>query len=235
MPTQSHHDLPQGDEKRDAVRSMFDTIAPRYDLVNRIMTFRMDVGWRRKTLNSLQLQPQSVVLDLACGTGDFMVELAKHGHHPVGIDLSLGMLVAARSDESRVQGDLLALPVADHTVDGAVCGFALRNLVALEPFFAELRRTVKPGGRIALLDVSQPDNAVMRWGHGIYFNKVVPLVGGLLSDRSAYSYLPKSVSYLPEPDVILVQLRDFGFVDVERQQLSGGISQLFTATQPPEA
>jgi demethylmenaquinone methyltransferase/2-methoxy-6-polyprenyl-1,4-benzoquinol methylase len=229
MPTDR---LPEGDEKRAAVQSMFDTIAPRYDLVNRVMSFRMDVGWRRKTRQALRLQPGSTVLDLACGTGDFCVDLAEHGHNPIGVDLSFGMLAAARTGAPLVQGDLLKLPIADGSVDAAVCGFALRNLVALEPFFQELARVVKPGGRIALLDVSRPDNPVMRWGHGVYFNRVVPKVGGLLSDRGAYAYLPRSVSYLPPPQEMLAMLTSAGLADAERSQLSGGITQLLTATRP---
>lgn len=225
--------LPQGDDKRQAVRDMFDTIAPRYDLVNRLMTFRMDVGWRKKTIESLELAPDATVLDLASGTGDFCLALLKARHHPVGIDLSYGMLAAAREVHDQVQGDLLALPIADRSVDAAVCGFALRNLVALPPFFAELHRVVRPGGRIALLDVSAPDNSVMAWGHGIYFNKVVPRVGGLLSDADAYAYLPKSVSYLPEPGIMLDMLSAAGFADPQRRQLSGGISQLLTAVRRP--
>lgn len=224
--------LPQGDEKRTAIRSMFDTIAPRYDMVNRLMTFRMDVGWRRTTQRALDLEPGSTVLDLACGTGDFSVELAESGHHPVGVDLSYGMLAAARTTTPLIQGDLLDLPIADQSVDAAVCGFALRNLVELDPFFAELRRVVRPGGRIALLDVSQPDNRVMAWGHGLYFNRVVPVIGGLLSDRKAYSYLPKSVSYLPEPEVMVAKLAEAGLANPARRQLSGGIAQLLTATSP---
>ncbi|MEM7275320.1 MAG: ubiquinone/menaquinone biosynthesis methyltransferase [Actinomycetota bacterium] len=229
MPTDR---LPEGDEKRTAVRSMFDTIAPRYDLVNRVMTFRMDVGWRRKTREALALDPSSVILDLASGTGDFCVDLAAHGHRPIGVDLSFGMLAAARTTAPLVQGDLLQLPVATGSVDAAVCGFALRNLVSLPPFFSELHRVVRPGGRIALLDVSQPDNGLMRWGHGIYFNRVVPLVGGALSDRSAYAYLPKSVSYLPPPVEMIAMLETAGMTEVSRQQLSGGITQLITATRP---
>ena len=229
MPTDR---LPEGDEKRTAVQSMFDTIAPRYDLVNRILTFRMDVGWRRQTQKALALKPGSTILDLACGTGDFCVELAAGGHQPIGIDLSYGMLANARTPAPLVQGDLLQLPLADACVDAAVCGFALRNLVELGPFFTELYRVVRPGGRIALLDVSQPDNALMRWGHGLYFNNVVPRVGGLLSDRGAYSYLPKSVSYLPEPAEMIAMLGRAGLADAERHQLTGGISQLLTATRP---
>lgn len=225
MPTDR---LPEGDEKRKAVREMFDTIAPRYDLVNRIMTFRMDVGWRRTTLESLELGPRSVVLDLASGTGDFCVELTKAGHRPIGVDLSYGMLAAARTDAPLVQGDLLELPVADGSVDGAVCGFALRNLVDLPPFFAELHRVVRPGGRIALLDVSAPDNRIIGFGHNIYFNRIVPKVGGLISDRAAYAYLPRSVSYLPEPQVMLDMLTAAGFHSTRRRQLSGGLTQLLT-------
>lgn len=223
--------LPTGDEKRAAVRSMFDAIAPRYDLVNRVMTFRMDVGWRRRTIASLSLAPGSTVLDLACGTGDLCRGLAEAGLAPVGMDLSFGMLAAARTDAPLVHADALALPVPDGSVDGVTCGFALRNFVDLGPFFAELGRVVRPGGRIALLEVAEPANPVLRWGHGIYFGKVVPKIGGLLSDASAYRYLPKSVAYLPEPDAMLEQIRRAGFRTVDRRLLSTGIAQLITATR----
>ena len=223
--------LPEGDEKVRAVRSMFDTIAPRYDLVNRVMTFRMDVGWRRKTAVALALPAGARVLDLACGTGDFCRELRQHGLAPIGIDLSFGMLAAGTSGAPLVQADILRLPMPDRSIDGVTCGFALRNLVDLEPFFAELARTVRPGGRIALLEVAEPPNRIMRWGHRIYFGKVVPRIGGLLSDPTAYRYLPKSVAYLPEPDVLLSQLRAAGFTDATRTLFSGGISQLLVGTR----
>jgi demethylmenaquinone methyltransferase / 2-methoxy-6-polyprenyl-1,4-benzoquinol methylase len=223
--------LPEGAEKVKAVRSMFDAIAPRYDLVNRIMTFRMDVGWRRKTVAALGLEPGGVVLDLACGTGDLCRVLQAAGLRPVGMDLSFGMLAAARTTAPLVQADALALPVPPGSVDGVTCGFALRNLAALGPFFAELARVVRPGGRIALLEVAVPSNPIMRWGHGVYFGKVVPLIGGLLSDPAAYRYLPKSVAYLPEPGKMLEMLGDAGFHDVERRMLSGGIAQLLTGTR----
>jgi len=224
-------ELPQGDEKVAAVRSMFDAIAPRYDLVNRIMTFRMDVGWRRRTVRDLRLAPGSTVLDLACGTGDLCRELQAHHLAPIGVDLSYGMLAAARTTAPLLEGDALQLPVGDGAVAGVTCGFALRNFLALDPFFAELARVVRPGGRIALLEVAEPKNPVLRWGHGIYFGSVVPRIGGLLSDPAAYRYLPKSVAYLPAPDAMLATLADAGFVRVDRQLLSTGIAQLITATR----
>lgn len=224
--------LPQGDDKREAVRSLFDTIAPRYDLVNRIMTFGLDVRWRRKALTKLDLPAGSRILDLACGTGDFVWALEKRGANPIGIDLSYGMMAAAPDDGTFVQGDLLSLPIADASVDGAVCGYALRNLLSLPPFFAELARVVKPGGRIALVDVSAPDNAIMKWGFDIHFNKIVPFIGGLISDKSAYSYLPRSVAYLPERAEMVAMLADAGFVNAKHQQLTMGIAQLLTADRP---
>ena len=235
-PPASHVDidadhLPEGDEKVAAVRSMFDAIAPRYDLVNRVMTFRMDVGWRRRTVRDLRLGPGSVVADLACGTGDFCRELSASGLRPVGVDLSFGMLANARTSAPLLQADALRLPFPDGAVDGITCGFALRNLVDLVPFFAELARVVRPGGRIALLEVAEPANPVLRWGHGVYFGKVVPRIGGLLSDPAAYRYLPKSVAYLPEPSVMLDRLAAAGFCSVRRDLLSTGISQLLTATR----
>lgn len=223
--------LPTGDEKVAAVRSMFDTIAPRYDLVNRIMTMRMDVGWRRRAVRELNLGPGSTVVDLACGTGDLCRELDRQHLTPVGFDLSFGMLAAARTDAPLAQGDALRLPLADDSVDGAVCGFALRNFVELGAFFTELARIVRPGGRIALLEVAEPRNRLLHWGHGIYFGRVVPKIGGLLSDSAAYRYLPRSVAYLPPPDEMLETLATAGFVAVERRLLSTGIAQLITATR----
>jgi demethylmenaquinone methyltransferase / 2-methoxy-6-polyprenyl-1,4-benzoquinol methylase len=223
--------LPEGEAKVEAVRSMFDAIAPRYDLVNRIMTFRMDVRWRRRTVRALALAPGSTVVDLACGTGDLCRELAAQGLAPIGVDLSFGMLAAARTTAPLVHGDALRLPLPPGAADGVTCGFALRNFESLPPFFAELARLVRPGGRIALLEVAEPPNRLLRFGHGLYFGKVVPLVGGLLSDPAAYRYLPRSVAYLPEPEVMLRQLADAGFDDVHRELLSVGIAQLVTATR----
>ncbi|HRE03004.1 MAG TPA: class I SAM-dependent methyltransferase, partial [Ilumatobacteraceae bacterium] len=141
-------ELPQGDAKAAAVRQMFDTVAPRYDLINRIMTFRLDVRWRRIAVKRLGLPPGATVADLASGTGDLCIDLMRAGHRPISVDFSFGMLAGDRSGAPRVQADILRLPFATASLDGATCGFALRNLVDLPAFFAELGRAVKPGGRI---------------------------------------------------------------------------------------
>jgi demethylmenaquinone methyltransferase / 2-methoxy-6-polyprenyl-1,4-benzoquinol methylase len=223
--------LPEGDEKKAAVRAMFDAIAPRYDLVNRIMTFRLDVRWRRRTVRDLALANGSIVLDLASGTGDLCIDLRRAGHAPISIDLSYGMLAADRSGAPRVQGDILRLPFPNGTADGVTCGFALRNLTDLPTFFGELARVVRPGGRIALLDVGIPKNRLIRFGNVIYFGKVVPKIGAMLSDAAAYRYLPKSVAYLPGPEAMTDMLRRAGFGDARHRLLSGGLTQQLTATR----
>jgi demethylmenaquinone methyltransferase/2-methoxy-6-polyprenyl-1,4-benzoquinol methylase len=223
--------LPQGEEKARAVRSLFDTIAGRYDLVNRVMTFGLDVGWRRKAVRSLRLPGRSLVADLACGTGDLCRELEAVGYRAVGFDFSHGMLVAAKTEAPLVQADILRLPMRDASSDGVTCGFALRNVVDLADFFAELGRVVRPGGRIALLDAAEPENAVLRAGHGLYFRRVVPAIGGALSDKQAYAYLPRSMAYLPLPERMLAMLAEAGFADAARTLLTGGAAQLLTGTR----
>jgi demethylmenaquinone methyltransferase/2-methoxy-6-polyprenyl-1,4-benzoquinol methylase len=218
--------LPSGEEKAATVRDLFDRISPRYDLVNRVMTVGMDIGWRRRAIRELHLPAGSRVFDLACGTGDFCRELRRAGYLAMGFDFSFGMLASARTDVPLVQADALGLPVRDASADGVTCGFALRNVVSLPELFAELGRVVRPGGAIALLDASRPDNAVLRAGHAVYFERVVPMIGGLLSDRDAYAYLPKSMAYLPPPAEMLAMLREAGFPAARRLQLSGGITQL---------
>jgi demethylmenaquinone methyltransferase/2-methoxy-6-polyprenyl-1,4-benzoquinol methylase len=224
-------DLPTGAAKTELVRSMFDAIAPRYDLVNRTMTFGLDVRWRRQSLKALGLPPDSTVLDLACGTGDFLRLLGAGGFRAVGMDLSWGMLTADRSGSPLAQADGAALPVATASVDGITCGYALRNFTELAAVFAELARILRPGGRISLLEVSEPDAGLLRTGHRIWFRRVVPVIGGLLSDRTAYRYLPRSTAYLPTTKELRAMLVEAGFSTVNRRALSGGLSQLITATR----
>jgi demethylmenaquinone methyltransferase/2-methoxy-6-polyprenyl-1,4-benzoquinol methylase len=224
-------ELPRGAAKEQAVRTMFDAIAPRYDLMNRLMTFRLDVGWRRRTVQRLALPTGARVLDVACGTGDLCRDLVRAGYRPVGVDFSHGMLAAARTGAPLVNADALRLPVADASVDGLTCGFALRNFVELAPMFGESARVLRPGGRIALLEVATPPNPLMRFGHAIYFGQVVPRLGALLSDADAYRYLPDSVAYLPDTATLLAMIADAGFERVSRVELTGGIAQLITATR----
>ena len=223
--------LPSGAGKRQAVREMFDRIAPRYDLLNRLLTFGMDVRWRRRTVRELRLPAGSTVADLACGTGDFCWELAAHGYRAVGFDYSMGMLRAAAAPARLVQADVLELPLPAGGVDGATCGFALRNLVDIPALFAELGRVVRPSGRVGLLEVDEPTNRLLRLGHAVHFGRVVPLVGAMLSDRAAYRYLPESVAYLPAPAELMDGLAAAGFSDLQRYQLAGGAAQLLTATR----
>jgi len=223
--------LPEGEEKARTVRRLFDTISPRYDLVNRVMTFGMDAGWRRRTVRELALPPGSRVFDLACGTGDLCRDLAAAGHRPIGFDFSHGMLLAARTQAQLVESDILRLPVRDASADGATCGFALRNVVSLRDLFAELARVVRTGGRIGLLETAEPEGTFMRLGHRVYFRRIVPAIGGLLSDREAYSYLPRSTAYLPPPTEVLSMVREAGFTDERRRSLGGGVTQLIVATR----
>ena len=224
-------ELPQGEAKAKVVQNMFDAIAPRYDMVNRIMTFRLDTRWRKIAVRKLALPKGARVLDLASGTGDLCVDLRKAGLTPLSFDMSFGMLAADHSKAPRVQADILRLPIATQSVDGVTCGFALRNLVDLNIFFNEIARVTKSGGRIALLDVSTPTNPLILWGNSVYFGKVVPRIGGLLSNRAAYNYLPKSVAYLPSPEQLVVMLQNAGFEHVRHEQLSGGLTQLMHATK----
>lgn len=210
---------------------MFDAIAPRYDLVNRIMTFRLDTRWRRRAVRDLKLAPGSRVLDLASGTGDLCIDLQRVGLIPISMDLSFGMLANGRSTAPRAQADILRLPIPDQSVDGVICGFALRNLVDLNTFFVECARVLRPGGRVALLDVGVPHNPLLRFGNNIYFGKIVPKIGALISDGAAYRYLPRSVAYLPERHTLVQMLRDAGFSDATHAQLSGGLTQLMVGTR----
>jgi demethylmenaquinone methyltransferase/2-methoxy-6-polyprenyl-1,4-benzoquinol methylase len=223
--------LPPDEDKPRVVEAMFDRIAPRYDLLNRALTFRMDVRWRHVAVDALALPAGARVLDLACGTGDLCRNLAAAGLRPVGVDFSLGMLHAAHTDAPLLRGDALCMPFPTGAFDGVTCGFALRNFSAIPPTFAECARVLRPGGRLALLDVAEPESTAARAVHGAWFRRVVPFVGGLVSDRDAYWYLPASTSYLPTVPAMCDMLADAGIVEVSRRTLGFGAAQLFTGTR----
>ena len=224
--------LPAGAEKRAVVEAMFDRIAPRYDLMNRVMTFGVDRGWRRRAIAALGLRPGDRVLDLACGSGDLAAEASAAGARVVALDFSAGMLRAARARRlgcGLVRGDALALPLPTATLDAVVSGFALRNFVDIGAAFAEAARVLRAGGRLALLEVDRPASAFLRLGHDLYFRRVVPLLGALLAERAAYAYLPESTAYLPAAPALAALLTGAGFARIAKQSLLGGAAQLVVA------
>jgi demethylmenaquinone methyltransferase / 2-methoxy-6-polyprenyl-1,4-benzoquinol methylase len=222
--------LPKDEEKAGVVRSMFDRIAPRYDLINRMMTFGQDVSWRRKAVAELRLPFGATVIDVACGTGDLCRELEAAGLQAVGFDFSFGMLSAARTNVSLVQADALKLPLSDGSVDGVTCGFAVRNVLDIETLFHEFARVTVPRGRLAILEVAEPNGAFTRAGHKLYFHHVVPFVGGLLSDKDAYRYLPESTAYLPPTKTLVAMLDEAGFT-ARAERLMMGAAQMIVGTR----
>ncbi len=224
--------LPAGAEKRQMVRAMFDRIAPRYDALNRVMTAGLDQRWRRTALTLIGVGPGDALIDVACGTGDF-AELARaRGARAVGVDMAGEMLRGARrrsACSALVQADATSLPFRSGCASVVTCGFALRNFESLAEPFAEMARVLAPGGRLALLEVDRPRGALVRAGHALYFDHVVPWIGGILSDREAYAYLPRSVAYLPEEAELLGLVEHAGFTRVVRRPLGFGAVQLITA------
>lgn len=230
--------LPSGREKHVLVRDMFDRIAPRYDVMNRLISAGLDQRWRRIALAAISVGPGDHVLDLACGTGDLAEQAAARGADVIGVDFAGVMLHHAQRravPAAFVQGDAAALPFGDASRSVVTCGFALRNFVSLPAVFAELARVLEPGGRIALIDVDRPTSRVVRFAHSLYFDRVVPFLGRLLSDRDAYRYLPESTAYLPPSDELLEMLRKAGFERVERRGLMFGAAQILTGVRSSPA
>jgi demethylmenaquinone methyltransferase / 2-methoxy-6-polyprenyl-1,4-benzoquinol methylase len=228
--------LPPPGEKAATVRAMFDRIAPRYERLNTLLTFGLDRGWRQAAIVATGITPGSLVVDLACGTGDLAALAARAGARVVGIDFARSMLARAHGrGASLVQADASALPLRDGRADAVTCGFALRNVSSIPQVLAEAARVLRRGGRLALLEVAEPRRAVLRWGHHLYFHRVVPLLGALLADRQAYAYLPASTAYLPDFAVLSAQLEAAGFALPRRRLLGGGSVQLVTAERGPRA
>lgn len=226
--------LPTGLDKRRMVRAMFDRIAPRYDALNRVMTAGLDQRWRRTALTQVGVGQGDVLIDVACGTGDFAQLARARGARVIGVDMAGEMLRGARrrgACEALVQADAAALPLPDACANVVTCGFALRNFESLAEPFAEMARVLVPGGRLALLEVDVPRSSLVRVGHAFYFERVVPWIGGLLSDRAAYAYLPRSVAYLPAEAELLGLIGRTGFTRVSRRSLGFGAVQLITAVR----
>ncbi len=212
----------------DGVRSMFDRIAPVYDLMNRVMTAGLDQRWRRLTVR-LAVRPGDRVLDGCCGTGDLAIAARAGGaREVVGLDFSGAMLERARAKEPAIewiQGDLLALPFEDGSFDAATVGFGVRNVDDLGRGLAELRRVLRPGGRVAILEITQP-RGLLRPFYRLWFDVLIPLAGKVLPGGKAYTYLPASVRRFPGPEALAALLADQGFADVSFRRLGGGIVAL---------
>ena len=214
----------------DAVRRMFDRIAPVYDAMNRTMTAGLDRRWRRLTAQAV-VRPGDDVLDACCGTGDLAIAVARAGGTVTGLDFSPAMLARARRKAPAlewIEGDLLSLPFADASFDSATVGFGVRNVEDLARAVDELRRVLRPGGRLGVLEITRPRGLLAPFFR-VWFDRVVPLLGKLLPGGSAYTYLPASVRRFPGPEELADLIRAAGFDDVRVRLLAGGIVALHTA------
>ena len=214
----------------DGVRTMFDRIAPVYDVMNHVMTAGLDRRWRRLTARSV-VRPGDDVLDACCGTGDLAVAAARAGGRVTGLDFSAAMLERARRKApllTWIEGDLLALPFADESFDAATVGFGVRNVEDLPRAIAELRRVLRPGGRLAVLEITRPRGPLALF-YRLWFDGVVPLLGKLLPGGSAYTYLPASVRRFPGPEELRDLIDAAGFRETQVRLFAGGIVALHTA------
>ena len=214
----------------EGVRTMFDRIAPVYDVMNRVMTLGLDRRWRRLAAVAV-VQPGARVLDACCGTGDLAIAAEREGGIVTGIDFSGEMLVRARRKSSTVewvQGDLLALPHESGSFDAATVGFGVRNVADLETALLELRRVLRPGGRLAILEITQP-RGPLRPFFSLWFDRIVPLLGRVLPGGKAYTYLPASVRRFPGAEALADLIGEAGFGGVEFRLFGGSIVALHTA------
>ena len=215
-----------------AVAAMFDGLVGRYDLLNRILSFGLDRVWRRATARAAVRRPGDLVLDLGCGTGDLAAALARQGVRVVGVDASAGMLATAASRDLRgvdlVRGSAFRLPFRDAAFGAVASAFVLRNLDDLPAAFAELARVTRPGGDLALADITEPSSPLVRRSFDAFFRVAAPALGRLAGHGDAYRYLVRSVAHLPPATDLCAALRRAGFVHVRARPLTGGIVTLFT-------
>ena len=225
--------------KKEGIRKLFDNIAPDYDKLNHILSLNIDKGWRRKAVKEMldTMSPLNI-LDVACGTGDFTIEIAQKapvGSSVTGIDLSEGMMKIGREkikaagvDAVLVQGDCEELPYEEDTFHRISVGFGVRNFEHLQIGLNEMYRVLSKGGKLVILELSVPSNPVIRWCYKLYFLKILPAIGGWISgDRSAYEYLPASVLKFPAPDKFMPMLHKAGFDKVVHRSLTLGICRMY--------
>lgn len=225
--------------KKEKVQEMFNGIAPKYDLLNHLLSMGIDKSWRRKAMRELEGGRRRTVLDIACGTGDFSIEALRHGvERVVGADISENMLAVAREKarekglEDRLEfryGDSENLDFEDGTFDAVTVAFGVRNFEHLERGLAEMCRVLRPGGKVVVLEFSTPERFPMKQLYRFYFKQILPRVGGLVSgDRKAYEYLPASVFAFPQGDRFLQIMRSCGYRNVAQRRLTFGIASLYT-------
>jgi demethylmenaquinone methyltransferase / 2-methoxy-6-polyprenyl-1,4-benzoquinol methylase len=234
--------LESAEERAGAIRTMFSAIAPTYDFLNRVLSFGVDGAWRRRLVARLPPGGDRV-LDLACGTGDVALAAAaaRPGARIFGTDFSLPMLRGAKQKVARRTGSEILLqngsaeelPFRGECFDAVTIAFGIRNVVRREKALSEIRRVLKPGGSLLILDFSLPRNAAVRAVYGFYFRRLLPLVGGLLSGNfQAYDYLPRSVEGFPAREDFARTMEEQGFKGVEYQEFTLGVATLYCATKP---
>ena len=224
--------------KKEGVRKMFDNIAKDYDKLNHVLSLNIDKVWRKKAVCELTDEARPLkVLDVACGTADFTIEIARKvaaGSQITGIDLSEGMMevgrkkiAAANIDATLEYGDCEALTYSDNTFDRVSVGFGVRNFEHLETGLKEMCRVLKPEGKLVILELSVPSNPVIRWFYKLYFLNILPAIGGFVSgNKGAYRYLPASVLKFPAPDKFISMMQDAGFESVDYYNLTAGVVAL---------
>lgn len=229
--------------KKEGVRKLFDNIAPDYDKLNHILSLNIDKGWRKKAVRNLvDTQEPLKVLDVACGTADFTIEIAQKvakGSEVIGVDISEGMMAVGREKikKAGVSAELLVadcedLPYADNTFDRISVGFGVRNFEHLELGLSQMCRVLTPGGKLVILELSVPSNAFVRWCYKLYFLKILPAIGGMISgNRGAYEYLPASVLRFPGPEKFIPMLKSAGFSQVDHTSLTLGICRMYVANK----
>lgn len=225
--------------KKEGIRRLFDSIAADYDRLNHILSLNIDRGWRRKAVCEVVDQQRPLkVLDVACGTGDFTIEIAQKvadGSHVTGIDISEGMMDIGREKirKAGVHADMSvadceSLPYDENTFDRVSVGFGVRNFENLELGLSEMHRVLKTDGKLVILELSVPTNPFVRSCYMLYFQKILPAVGGFFSgDRGAYEYLRVSVLRFPSPDTFITMLKSAGFTDVQHRSLTFGICRMY--------
>lgn len=227
--------------KKEGVRKLFDNIASDYDKLNHILSLNIDKGWRKMAVRNLvDTQAPLKVLDVACGTADFTIEIAQKvakGSEVIGVDISEGMMAVGREKikKAGVSAELFVadcedLPYPDNTFDRISVGFGVRNFEHLELGLSQMCRVLTPGGKLVILELSVPSNAFIRWCYKLYFLKILPAIGCMISgDRGAYEYLPASVLRFPGPDKFIPMLKSAGFAQVEHTSLTLGICRMYVA------